>query len=74
MQPSALLYKDPGVGMMLHLEYPNAQGVSWGRSYTSRTVWLRLWGPGRVAMQSVFERPEAGRYISRNSGATQTQW
>ena len=26
--------------------------------YTSRTAWLRMWGPGRVAVQSVFERPE----------------
>lgn len=74
IQPSALLYKDPGVGMMLHFEYPNTQGMSWGGNYTSRTVWLRLWGPGRVALQSVFERPESGRSISRNSGATQTRW
>jgi uncharacterized protein (AIM24 family) len=74
IQPSALLYKDPGVGMMLHFEYPNAQGSSWGGGYTSRTVWLRLWGPGRVAVQSVFERPESGRAISRHSDATQTQW
>jgi uncharacterized protein (AIM24 family) len=74
IQPSALLYKDPGVGMMLHFEYPNARGMSWGGNYTSRTVWLRLWGPGRVALQSVFERPESGRTISRHSEATQTQW
>jgi uncharacterized protein (AIM24 family) len=74
IQPSALLYKDPGVGMMLHFEYPNVRGMSWGANYTSRTVWLRLWGPGRVAMQSVFERPESGKTIQRHSDATQTQW
>ena len=60
IQPSALVYKDPSVGMQLHIEYPNAGGpelVS-GR-YSYRQVWLRMWGPGRVAVQSVFERPEA---------------
>jgi uncharacterized protein (AIM24 family) len=74
IQPSALLYKDPAVGMQLHLEYPNTRGLSWGQTYTNRTIWLRMWGPGRVAVQSVFERPESAAYILNNSPATETRW
>ena len=76
IQPSALLYKDPTVGMQLHLEYPagGAGGLGFSTQYTSRTVWLRMWGPGRVAVQSVFERPETGATINQSSGATATRW
>ena len=76
IQPSALLYKDPGVGMQLHLEYPNQAGVTWGfsRNYSYRQVWLRLWGPGRVAIQSVFEQPEESAPITSHSAATLTRW
>ena len=70
--PSALVYKDPTVGMQLHLEYPAGGGLF--RGYTSRTVWLRMWGPGRVAVQSVFKRPEASRNISSHSAATEMRW
>jgi uncharacterized protein (AIM24 family) len=75
VQPTSLLYKDVGVGMALHLEYPQSQGLSWGRSYQYRQVWLRLWGPGRVAVQSVFERPEGSQPISGTAPATtRRQW
>lgn len=70
MQPSALLYKDVSVGMGLHLEYPASYGMSWTRNYQYRQVWLRLWGPGRVAMQSVFERPEGAEPITGYPGTT----
>ena len=73
IQPSALLYKDPTVGMQLHLEYPS--GASYGfAGYQTRTVWLRMWGPGRVAVQSVFERPESGNRVTNSSPATRTNW
>lgn len=72
IQPSALVYKDPTVGMQLHLEYPAGGGIFGG--YTSRTVWLRMWGPGRVAIQSVFERPESARNIANSSAATVQRW
>jgi uncharacterized protein (AIM24 family) len=72
IQPSALVYKDPGVGMQLHIEYPAGGGIFGG--YTSRTVWLRMWGPGRVAVQSVFERPESANNISSHSPATTQRW
>jgi uncharacterized protein (AIM24 family) len=76
VQPTSLLYKDPSVGMQLHLEYPNQGGMSWGyhRTFSYRQVWLRMWGPGRVAVQSVFERPETSAAITNHSPATQTRW
>jgi uncharacterized protein (AIM24 family) len=74
IQPTALLYKDPSVGMQLHFEYPNTRGISWGPQYSNRTAWLRMWGPGRVAVQSVYERPESSGYIQNHSPATMTQW
>jgi uncharacterized protein (AIM24 family) len=74
IQPSSLLYKDPSVGMQLHIEYPRAAGLTFSGRYSYRQVWLRLWGPGRVAVQSVFERPEASNQISSHSPATTTAW
>jgi len=74
IQPTALVYKDPHVGMQLHLEYPNAGTMSWRRGFSYRQVWLRLWGPGRVAVQSVFERPENSGQITSHSPATRTVW
>jgi uncharacterized protein (AIM24 family) len=76
IQPSALVYKDPSVGMQLHLEYPNQGAMVWNyhRSYSYRQVWLRMWGPGRVAVQSVYERPEGSEAITSSSPATVTRW
>jgi uncharacterized protein (AIM24 family) len=74
IQPSALVYKDPSVGMQLHIEYPNSGGTSFHRNYSYRQVWLRLWGPGRIAVQSVFERPEASNQITSHSPATSMAW
>jgi len=71
IQPSSLVYKDPSVGMQLHIEYP--AGGLFG-SYNNRTVWLRMWGPGRVAIQSVFEPPESPNNITNHSRATTQRW
>jgi uncharacterized protein (AIM24 family) len=74
VQPSALLYRDVSVSMHLHLEYPHgAQQASWWSSFSQRMVWLRLIGPGRVAVASVFHRTSSDR-ITGNSGATTRQW
>ncbi|MGH9125719.1 MAG: AIM24 family protein [Acidimicrobiales bacterium] len=54
VKPPALLYKDPQVGMQLHIEYP-AAGVRFWRSWGNRYLWLRMWGPGRVALQSRYD-------------------
>jgi uncharacterized protein (AIM24 family) len=74
IQPSSLLYKDPSVGMQLHIEYPQSAGLTFSGRYSYRQLWLRLWGPGRVAVQSVFERPEASNQITSHSPATTTAW
>jgi uncharacterized protein (AIM24 family) len=72
IQPGALMYKDPTVGMQLHFEYPGGSS-GWG-THTSRALWLRMWGPGRVAVHSVFERPEGAGSITSHSGATERSW
>lgn len=74
VQPSALLYKDISVSMHLHLEYPYSPGIFFRRSFNYRSVWLRLIGPGRVAVQSVYERPEASEPITAHSYTTFHRW
>jgi len=60
VKPTALLFKDPSVRMNLHFEFPGGMFGNyqpWGR-WSNRYVWLHLHGPGRVAVQSHFERME----------------
>jgi uncharacterized protein (AIM24 family) len=75
VKPTALLFKDPTVQMQLHFEYPGAASWNPWMSWSHRHLWLRLHGPGRVAVQSAYEPLEDnGRSITRHSGATQRQW
>ncbi len=75
VQPTALLFKDPTVSMQLHIEYPDTGSWAPWRAWSHRHLWLRLYGPGRVAVQSAYEHMEDnGRNISGHSGATQYQW
>jgi uncharacterized protein (AIM24 family) len=72
VQPGGLIWKDPSVRMTLHFEYPH--GAYWFSSarWQAKSVWLALHGPGRVAIQSVFERPEmVGQVINCCSSTTQ---
>ncbi|MEA2172451.1 MAG: hypothetical protein QOD00_43 [Blastocatellia bacterium] len=74
VKPTALLFKDPTVQMQLHFEHPAGTWSSW-RSWGNRYLWLRLFGPGRVAVQSAYEHMEDnGRNVTRHSGATAQQW
>jgi len=74
VKPSALVFKDPTVEMHLHFEHPGTVFAGWG-SWANRYLWLRLIGPGRVAIQSVFERIEGeSRNMVRWSNATATRW
>lgn len=74
VKPTALIFKDPSVQMQLHFERPRTGFSLWG-SWANRYMWLRLWGPGRVAVQSVFERLEGeSRNIYNCSSATERQW
>jgi hypothetical protein len=76
VQPSALVWKDQSVSMFLHFEY--ASTASWGGSFFSaydpKTVWLALQGPGRVAIKSVFERPEPLGPVYQASPHTRAAW
>jgi uncharacterized protein (AIM24 family) len=74
IKPPALLFKDPTVAMQLHVEYPSA-GIRLWRSWGNRYLWLRLWGPGRVAVQSSYERLEdPGTDFQDCSPYTQQAW
>jgi len=74
VKPTALLFKDPTVQMRLHIERPAGTWSSW-RSWGNRYLWLRLYGPGRVAVQSAYTHMEDnGRNITRHSGATEQSW
>jgi uncharacterized protein (AIM24 family) len=74
VKPPALLYKDPSVGMQMHVEFPGA-GVQLSRTWGNRYLWLRLWGPGRVALQSSYERLEdPGTDFQDSCQYTQHMW
>jgi uncharacterized protein (AIM24 family) len=74
VKPPALLWKEPSVGLQLHVEYPTA-GVMFWRSWGNRYLWLRLFGPGRVALQSAYEAMEdPGTDFQGTSGHTEQHW
>ena len=74
VQPGGLIWKDPTVRMFLHFEYP--RGAYWFSSarWEAKSIWLTLEGPGRIAVQSVFERPEMVGSVSGSSSATTQYW
>src|ERR1700733_3190879 len=79
VKPTALIFKDPSVQMQLHFEHPSAGfslGFGWGSgSWSNRYYWLRLFGPGRIAVQSVFDKMEGeNRRLSNCSAATEQRW
>jgi len=74
IKPTALVFKDPAVEMHLHFERPGATFFGWG-NWANRYLWLRMIGPGRVAIQSVFEPVEGeARNLSSCSYATEQRW
>jgi uncharacterized protein (AIM24 family) len=77
IKPTSFLFKEHCVKMALHFDYPAQQTRSWfGRRYWQRYIWLRLTGPGRVAIQSHSDMIEdTGLAIVRSEpSATQKQW
>jgi uncharacterized protein (AIM24 family) len=74
VQPGGLIWKDRSVRMYLHFEYP--RGSYWYSSarWQAKSIWLVLQGPGRIAVQSVYEPPEMGGSIINSSGATTQYW
>jgi uncharacterized protein (AIM24 family) len=74
VKPTALIFKDPGVQMQLHFEHPASMFTGW-MGWSNRYIWLRLSGPGRVAIQSVFEPVEGeARNLTNSSYATIQRW
>ncbi len=74
VKPPALLYKDPTVAWQMHVEFPHA-GTRFWRSWGNRYLWLRLWGPGRVALQSSYDRLEdPGSDFQDSCQFTQQVW
>jgi uncharacterized protein (AIM24 family) len=74
IKPTALIFKDPTVHMALHFERPSTGWTGWGY-WSNRYLWLRLTGPGRVGVQSVFEAIEGeARNITNFSYATEQRW
>jgi len=75
IKPTSLLFKDASVHMGLHLEHPAGTWQTW-RSWGSRYVWLRLRGPGRVAVQSNFEPMEdpGNNLYAVGPATTRQQW
>ncbi|MFN7974168.1 MAG: AIM24 family protein [Acidobacteriota bacterium] len=78
VKPTALLYKDTTVQMQLHFEHPASKsgGGSWlWRSWGNRYLWLRLKGPGRVAVQSAYKHMhDPGYTMVQSSPSTAHQW
>jgi uncharacterized protein (AIM24 family) len=75
VQPSSLLYRDVSVRVALHLEYPRNMGFAfWHSRWSYRSIWVRLYGPGRVAVQSIYQPPEDTEIIRRHSQATTHHW
>jgi uncharacterized protein (AIM24 family) len=74
VKPPAFLWKDPTVRSQLHIEHPSAGFTMW-RSWGNRYLWLRLYGPGRVAVQSCYESEEdPGTDFQSVSDHTEFQW
>jgi uncharacterized protein (AIM24 family) len=74
VKPPALLYKDPTVAWQMHVEFPSA-GIKLWKSWGNRYMWLRLWGPGRIALQSSYDRLEdPGTDFRDSCQYTQHMW
>lgn len=78
VKPRSLIFKDPTVQMHLHFEDAGSvQGgfLIFSMPLISRHMWLRLIGPGRVAVQSVFHRHDnIFGNLTSTSGATRRSW
>jgi hypothetical protein len=74
VKPPALLFKDPTVAMQLHVEFPAAGAQLW-RTWGNRYLWLRVHGPGRVGLQSSYDRLEdPGTDFQDSCQFTQQVW
>ncbi len=73
VKPSGFLFKDTTVKMSLHFERPSKGFTIW--RWGERYLWLRLTGPGKVAVQSAYGHThDPGGRVVGCSSATERQW
>ena len=80
IKPNSLLFKDTSVQIQLHFERPHGGYSGWG-TWGQKYPWLRVWGPGRIAVESAAHPVENPGYQSgirlfgnAQSQATEHQW
>lgn len=74
IKASSLLFKDISVSMWLHIERAANPTGSW-LTYGARHLWLRLAGPGRIAIESAYGHfGDNGNAIGFHSPATEQRW
>ena len=75
VSPSSLLYWEDTVGLSLHLEFAYVPGQRVRRAiWRSSRIWLRVCGPGRVAIDSAREQPDGARTPDYDSFASWQRW
>jgi uncharacterized protein (AIM24 family) len=75
VSPSSLLYWEDTVHLSLHLEFPHVPGQHVRRAIRrSSRIWLRVGGPGRVAIDSAREQPDGARAPDYESFASWQRW
>jgi uncharacterized protein (AIM24 family) len=75
VRPTSLLYWEDKTDLSLHLEYAYVPGKPSRRMLSRyRTIWLRLRGPGRVAVQSAYEQVEEAGAPDYSSFASWHRW
>jgi uncharacterized protein (AIM24 family) len=75
IKPTSLLFKDESTRMHLHVEKPAGAWNTW-RPWYARFLWLRLTGPGRVAVQSHYEplQDNGMNLVGAEPQTTYQQW
>ncbi len=73
---AALLYVDGGMAFSLHLEGVVNRGARLFGPNFSRFAWVRLQGPGRIAIQSVHGQHEvtSNNVVASANGTTNRNW
>lgn len=75
VSPASLLYWEDTVDLSLHLEFPYVSGPHVRRVFwRSSRIWLRVCGPGRVAIDSACGQPEDARSADRQSFPSCQYW
>jgi hypothetical protein len=75
VRPASLLYWEDTADLSMHLEYAHVPGKPTRREVSKHsTIWLRLRGPARVAVQSAYEQPDRACVPDYTSFASWHRW